>query len=170
MRWPARQSRQSLEVSAWTHTRRSASSGSALIVAAYFANQQGWLNAEDWRFPAANLVGSLLILASLWTAWNFPSAVIEVIWAAISLYGLGRRLAPALDRLGAEAPRCGTAAAAAGMRAERRRGARRFGAAAADRRQGQARGAGSPQAGQGCGRSNSAIGWLSLNGPQRSQS
>lgn len=66
--------------------------GVAVIVAAYFANQQSWLSAEDWRFPAANLVGSLLILASLWTAWNFPSAVIEVIWAAISLYGLSRRL------------------------------------------------------------------------------
>ncbi|HME23795.1 MAG TPA: hypothetical protein VKI44_21125 [Acetobacteraceae bacterium] len=60
-------------------------------MAAYFANQQGWLSAEDWRFTAANLVGSLLILTSLWTAWNFPSAVIEVIWAAISLYGLIRR-------------------------------------------------------------------------------
>jgi len=66
--------------------------GVAAIVTAYFANQQGWLSAEDWRFPAANLVGSLLILASLWTAWNFPSAVIEVVWAAISLYGLSRHL------------------------------------------------------------------------------
>lgn len=65
--------------------------GVGLIVAAYFANQQDWLSAEDWRFPAANLAGSLLILASLWTGWNFPSAVIEVIWSAISLYGLIRR-------------------------------------------------------------------------------
>ena len=32
--------------------------GVGAIVAAYFANQQGWLNAEDWRFPAANLAGS----------------------------------------------------------------------------------------------------------------
>jgi hypothetical protein len=66
--------------------------GVALIVAAYFANQQDWLASADWRFPAANLAGSLLILASLYAAWNFPSAVIEVIWAAISLYGLGRHL------------------------------------------------------------------------------
>jgi hypothetical protein len=66
--------------------------GVALIVAAYFANQQDWLGSADWRFPAANLAGSLLILASLCTAWNFPSAVIEVIWAAISLYGLSRHL------------------------------------------------------------------------------
>lgn len=65
--------------------------GVSLIVLAYFANQQGWLSSEDWRFPAANLVGSLLILTSLWTAWNFPSAVIEVIWSAISVYGLTRR-------------------------------------------------------------------------------
>ncbi len=65
--------------------------GVALIVAAYLANQQDWLSGDDWRFPAANLVGSLLILASLWTAWNVPSAVIEVIWSAISVYGLIRR-------------------------------------------------------------------------------
>ena len=64
--------------------------GVAFIVAAYFANQQGWLGSDDWRFPAANLLGSLLILVSLYSAWNFPSAVIEVIWAAISLYGLSR--------------------------------------------------------------------------------
>jgi hypothetical protein len=65
--------------------------GVAFIVAAYFANQQEWLDSDDWRFPAANLVGSLLILTSLYTAWNFPSVVIEVIWSAISLYGLSRR-------------------------------------------------------------------------------
>lgn len=66
--------------------------GVAFIVVAYLANQQDWLSGEDWRFPAANLLGSLLILASLHSGWNFPSAVIETIWAAISLYGLSRRL------------------------------------------------------------------------------
>jgi len=40
--------------------------------------QQRWLNALDWRFPAANLIGSLLILVSLWFEWNFPSVVIEI--------------------------------------------------------------------------------------------
>jgi hypothetical protein len=66
--------------------------GVTIIVVAYFANQQSWLSSEDWRFPTANLAGSLLILASLFQAWNFPSVVIEIIWSAISLYGLGRRL------------------------------------------------------------------------------
>ncbi len=65
--------------------------GVAIVVSAYFANQQGWLKSEDWRFPGANLIGSLLILASLWTAWNPPAAAIEVIWSAISVYGLSRR-------------------------------------------------------------------------------
>ena len=65
--------------------------GVGFIVVAYFANQQGWLGSDDWRFPAANLMGSLLILVSLYDAWNFPSLVIEVIWSAISLYGLSRR-------------------------------------------------------------------------------
>ena len=64
--------------------------GVAIVVSAYFANQQGWLESSDWRFPAANLVGALLILASLYSDWNFPSAVIEVVWALISLYGLIR--------------------------------------------------------------------------------
>jgi hypothetical protein len=65
--------------------------GAVVVLSAYFLNQQGWLSAEDWRFPGANLIGSLLILASLYTAWNLPSALIEVAWAAVSLYGLIRQ-------------------------------------------------------------------------------
>src|SRR3954464_1706740 len=67
--------------------------GAAIIVVAYFAVQQRWLNALDWRFPAANVLGSLLILVSLWFEWNFPSVVIEIFWALISLVGLVRSLA-----------------------------------------------------------------------------
>jgi hypothetical protein len=67
--------------------------GAAIIVVAYFAMQQRWLNALDWRFPAANLLGSLMILVSLWFEWNFPSVVIEIFWALISLMGLARSLA-----------------------------------------------------------------------------
>ena len=67
--------------------------GAAIIVVAYFAMQQRWLDALDWRFPAANLLGSLMILVSLWFEWNFPSVVIEIFWALISLMGLARSLA-----------------------------------------------------------------------------
>jgi hypothetical protein len=62
--------------------------GSGLIVVAYFANQQGWLRAENWQYSLANLVGALLILLSLVTAWNLPAFIIEGFWALISVYGL----------------------------------------------------------------------------------
>jgi len=65
--------------------------GVGFILVAYFANQQRWLSSEDWRFPAANLFGSLLILASLIVEWNTPSVVIEICWIAISVYGLFNR-------------------------------------------------------------------------------
>ena len=67
--------------------------GAAIIVVAYFAVQQRWLGALDWRFPAANMLGSLLILVSLWFEWNFPSVAIEIFWVMISLMGLVRSLA-----------------------------------------------------------------------------
>ena len=62
--------------------------GTALIIVAYFGNQQGWLKSDDWPFPLANLIGSLMIMLSLVTAWNLSLAVVESFWAAISVYGL----------------------------------------------------------------------------------
>ena len=61
--------------------------GTALMVAAYFATQQGRLTAKDWRYPLANLVGAILMLVSLVSAWNLPVAIIESFWAVISVYG-----------------------------------------------------------------------------------
>ena len=66
--------------------------GAAVVIAAYFANQQGWLSSDDPRYPLANLLGAALILLSLRNAWNLPAAVIEGFWVAISLYGLARAL------------------------------------------------------------------------------
>jgi hypothetical protein len=64
--------------------------GAACYVTAYFANLRGWLTSTGWGFPAANLVGALLILVSLLEAWNLPSVVVECFWALISMYGLMR--------------------------------------------------------------------------------
>ena len=66
--------------------------GVGFILVAYFANQQRWLRSEDWRYPFANLVGAVLILVSLVFEWNFPSVVIEVFWAIISVYGMAKSL------------------------------------------------------------------------------
>lgn len=64
--------------------------GAILVIAAYLANQAKWLASDDWRFPTANLVGAVLILVSLYSAWNLPAALIEVFWAGISVYGMTR--------------------------------------------------------------------------------
>lgn len=65
--------------------------GALLIVVAYLGNLQGWLPARDRRYPLANLIGSSLILASLYRDWNLSAAIIEIFWAMISLYGLANR-------------------------------------------------------------------------------
>lgn len=64
--------------------------GSLIIIVAYFATQQGWVHASDWRFPFANLIGAALILVSLMVAWNLAAFVMEIFWLAISIYGLAR--------------------------------------------------------------------------------
>lgn len=69
--------------------------GALIVVLAYWANQAGRLPSTDWKFPAANLGGSILILISLFYAWNWPSVIIEVFWCVISLYGLIRHRARA---------------------------------------------------------------------------
>jgi hypothetical protein len=66
--------------------------GSSVVLVAYFANQTGRMSSDDWHFPFLNLVGSLMILSSFYTAINWPSLFIEVFWIAISLYGLFRML------------------------------------------------------------------------------
>ena len=66
--------------------------GAIVLIGAYFSNLRGWLESRDWRFPAANVAGSMMILVSLYHQWNLPSVVIECFWAAISLYGLVRNL------------------------------------------------------------------------------
>ncbi|WP_428534574.1 CBU_0592 family membrane protein [Rhodopila sp.] len=64
--------------------------GAGCYVIAYFATLQGWLKVGNWSFPAINLLGALLVLVSLADAWNLPSVLLELFWAAISLYGLLR--------------------------------------------------------------------------------
>ncbi len=49
--------------------------GTALMIAAIVATLKGWLTAEDWQSPLANLVGAILVLISLITAWLQSSKV-----------------------------------------------------------------------------------------------
>jgi len=64
--------------------------GATAIIAAYFANQQGWVGARSWRYLLANFTGSALILSSLYAEWNLGAALVEGFWALISVYGLAK--------------------------------------------------------------------------------
>lgn len=66
--------------------------GSLLIVAAYFANLRGALPNSGLAYSLLNLIGALLILFSLWWAWNTAAVVMEGFWAAISVYGIARAI------------------------------------------------------------------------------
>ena len=61
--------------------------GSALFIAAFaYANLAKTLD-KLW-FNLANLVGAILLLASLWVNFNLAAFVLEVAWGTIALLGI----------------------------------------------------------------------------------
>ncbi len=62
--------------------------GSAIVIVAYFAVAHGRILANSAPYYLTNLAGAGLIFISLLWAWNLPAAVVEIFWAAISIYGL----------------------------------------------------------------------------------
>ncbi len=61
--------------------------GGALFIAAFaYANVAQSLN-KLW-FNAANLLGAMLLLVSLWVNFNLAAFVLEAAWAIIALAGL----------------------------------------------------------------------------------
>ena len=64
--------------------------GVSLIVLAYFLISSDRLSGKDPRYHLLNLIGAIAVLLSLLVHWNLPSFIIEVVWIAVSLYGLWR--------------------------------------------------------------------------------
>ena len=62
--------------------------GVLIIVAAYLWLQIGRIAGQNVVFSGANLLGSILILVSLYFDFNFSAALIEIFWIVISLFGL----------------------------------------------------------------------------------
>lgn len=62
--------------------------GTLMVVTAYFLTQMRLMNATDLGFPVINLLGSLLIGASLYVNFNLASALIEFFWIIISIIGI----------------------------------------------------------------------------------
>lgn len=67
-------------------------SGVIIILWYYFLLQVGKSKSESFAFSFANLVGSLLVLISLWSNWNLSSVIIEVFWLIISFCGTVRAI------------------------------------------------------------------------------
>ena len=63
-----------------------------MILGAYVGVQAERMDARDWTALVLNLLGSLLILGSLVTAFNLSAALMEGTWALTALYGMWRRL------------------------------------------------------------------------------
>ena len=64
------------------------STGTLIVVLAYLATQMRRLSATDLAFPVANLIGSLLIVVSLYFSFNLASALMEFFWIMISGIGI----------------------------------------------------------------------------------
>jgi hypothetical protein len=62
--------------------------GSFLIAGAYYCVSTGRLSAEKPLFQWLNLVGSILILFSLWFRPNPGAIMIEFLWASIAILTL----------------------------------------------------------------------------------
>ena len=74
--------------------------GVVLVLLAYCLLQCNWLLQTSPVFYIVNLLGSILLLFSLYYHWNTPSVVIEVAWLIISVLGLVRCYSNRLGRQG----------------------------------------------------------------------
>ena len=64
--------------------------GAGMILLAYLLLQMGKMTTEGLWYTVVNLVGSLMILFSLFFDFNLPALFIEVVWITVSVVALVR--------------------------------------------------------------------------------
>ena len=64
--------------------------GVVLILGSYYWLQAGKTTVEDMSYSLVNGLGALLILVSLYRVFNLSAVIIELVWLAISIYGVWR--------------------------------------------------------------------------------
>lgn len=64
--------------------------GVILVLIAYYLLNTHKITAHNIYYQIFNLLGSFLILVSLFYAWNLSAVLIEVAWMIISLIGIVR--------------------------------------------------------------------------------
>lgn len=62
--------------------------GIAIYVLMYGALSLRRISATGVTYPLLNGIAAVCMLISLSTQWNLPSAVSNIIWLALSVYGL----------------------------------------------------------------------------------
>ncbi len=62
--------------------------GATLFVISFAGTQVERLDPHGWPSLTMNLVGAILVLISLTHAFNLASAVLEMVWGLVALYGL----------------------------------------------------------------------------------
>lgn len=64
--------------------------GVVFYISAYAALQAGLLKGNGYSYTTLNLVAASLVLVSLSNNFNLSSAIIQITWIAISVFGLAR--------------------------------------------------------------------------------
>jgi hypothetical protein len=64
--------------------------GVAFYIGSYAALQTGLISGSGYLYAGANLLASSLVLISLISSFNLWSAIIQITWIGISIYGLCR--------------------------------------------------------------------------------
>ena len=76
--------------------------GVFLVLWYYCLLQIGKCSAKSLGFSIANLVGSLLILFSLWFNWNLAAVIMEIAWILTSFYGIVNYFRPSIPEISEE--------------------------------------------------------------------
>jgi hypothetical protein len=58
----------------------------------YFMLQRNAWPHHELKYLGINLVGAILVMASLLIDWNLPAFLLEAAWALISMYGIYKHL------------------------------------------------------------------------------
>ena len=66
--------------------------GFVIYLGSFGSVQLGWLDGNGMLYCALNVCAASLVLMSLSGAFNMASALIQVSWIAIGLYGLATRI------------------------------------------------------------------------------
>lgn len=64
--------------------------GGLMVVVAYFMISSGKTTAKSPVFQTLNLLGSVFLIINTYAKGAYPSAVVNVIWVGIALYGFYR--------------------------------------------------------------------------------